>query len=124
MVGMVDRLTPSVVSMAAVGELVRSTPGAWMVRPPTHCPRGHLLRPGRSPFVRQRKGNSSIAGSPAPRSPRRIPGSYPAFSPFVGRRQVEHASRTPHEGCGRDRKDVPAGLPVGPPAEAFQCSAQ
>jgi hypothetical protein len=33
--------------MAAVGELVRSTTGAWMVRPPQHCPRGHPLRPGR-----------------------------------------------------------------------------
>jgi hypothetical protein len=39
--------TPSVVSMAAVGELVRSTSGAWIVRPPTRCPRGHALRPGR-----------------------------------------------------------------------------
>jgi hypothetical protein len=33
--------------MAAVGELVRSTSGAWMVRPPLRCPRGHPLRPGR-----------------------------------------------------------------------------
>jgi hypothetical protein len=33
--------------MATVGELVRSTSGAWMVRPPTHCPRGHRLRPDR-----------------------------------------------------------------------------
>lgn len=35
--------------MAGVGELVRSTPGAWMVRPPQRWPRGHLLRPGRMP---------------------------------------------------------------------------
>jgi len=27
---------------AAVGELVRCTDGAWMVRPPRHCPRGGL----------------------------------------------------------------------------------
>ena len=33
--------------MAAVGELVRSTSGQWMVRPPLRCPRGHPLRPGR-----------------------------------------------------------------------------
>jgi hypothetical protein len=32
--------------MAAVGELVRSTSGQWMVRPPQHCPCGHRLRPG------------------------------------------------------------------------------
>jgi hypothetical protein len=32
---------------AAVGELVQSTTGQWMVRPPLHCPRGHPLRPGR-----------------------------------------------------------------------------
>jgi hypothetical protein len=31
--------------MAAIGELVRSTSGQWMVRPPMHCPRGHRLRP-------------------------------------------------------------------------------
>jgi hypothetical protein len=33
--------------MAAVGELVRSTSGQWMDRPPLRCPRGHALRPGR-----------------------------------------------------------------------------
>jgi hypothetical protein len=33
--------------MAAVGELVRSTTGQWMVRPPVRCTRGHLLLPGR-----------------------------------------------------------------------------
>jgi hypothetical protein len=33
--------------VAAVGELVQSTTGQWMIRPPTHCPAGHLLRPGR-----------------------------------------------------------------------------
>jgi len=33
--------------MPAVGELVRSTSGQWMVRPPLRCPRGHPLRPGR-----------------------------------------------------------------------------
>jgi hypothetical protein len=32
--------------MPAVGELVRSTTGQWMVRPPLRCPRGHRLRPG------------------------------------------------------------------------------
>ena len=32
--------------MPAVGELVRCTNGAWMVRPPLRCPRGHRLRPG------------------------------------------------------------------------------
>ncbi|MDT7719826.1 MAG: hypothetical protein QOE94_837 [Mycobacterium sp.] len=33
--------------MPADGELVRCTDGRWMVRPPTHCPRGHRLQPGR-----------------------------------------------------------------------------
>jgi hypothetical protein len=33
--------------MAAVGELVRSTSGQWMARPPLQCSRGHKLRPGR-----------------------------------------------------------------------------
>jgi hypothetical protein len=33
--------------MPAVGELVRCTDGRWMTRPPTHCPRGHRLQPGR-----------------------------------------------------------------------------
>src|SRR6516225_992733 len=33
--------------MAAVGELVQSIAGQWMVRPPLRCPRGHPLRPGR-----------------------------------------------------------------------------
>jgi hypothetical protein len=33
--------------MVAVGELVQSTTGQWMVRPPMRCPRGHVLRPGR-----------------------------------------------------------------------------
>src|SRR3984957_1274116 len=33
--------------MAAIGELVRSTSGQWMARPPLRCPRGHTLRAGR-----------------------------------------------------------------------------
>ena len=33
--------------MLTVGDLVRSTEGSWFVRPPTHCPAGHLLGPGR-----------------------------------------------------------------------------
>jgi hypothetical protein len=33
--------------MPAVGELVRSTNGSWMVRPPEHCPRGHRFGAGR-----------------------------------------------------------------------------
>ncbi len=33
--------------MSGVGELVRSTSGAWMVRPPQVCERGHRLVPGR-----------------------------------------------------------------------------
>jgi hypothetical protein len=33
--------------MAAIGELVRSTSGQWMARPPLRCRRGHTLRPGR-----------------------------------------------------------------------------
>lgn len=32
-------------AMPTVGDLVRSTEGAWVVRPPTHCPNGHLLGP-------------------------------------------------------------------------------
>jgi hypothetical protein len=32
--------------MPAVGDLVRSTTGQWMVKPPLRCPRGHGLRPG------------------------------------------------------------------------------
>jgi hypothetical protein len=32
--------------MPVVGAPVRCTNGAWMVRPPQHCPRGHRLRPG------------------------------------------------------------------------------
>jgi hypothetical protein len=34
-------------SAAGVGELVQSTTGQWIARPPQHCPRGHLLRSGR-----------------------------------------------------------------------------
>jgi hypothetical protein len=37
----------SVDVMAGVGELVRSTTGQWIARPPLRCPRGHVLRPGR-----------------------------------------------------------------------------
>jgi len=33
---------------AGVGKLVRSTSGQWMVRPPTHCPSGHRILPGRT----------------------------------------------------------------------------
>ena len=33
--------------MPALGDLVRSIDGAWMVRPPTDCAHGHRLRPGR-----------------------------------------------------------------------------
>jgi hypothetical protein len=33
--------------MAGVGELVQSTTGEWMVRPPQHCLAGHRLPPGR-----------------------------------------------------------------------------
>jgi len=44
----------------------------------------------------------------------------PAFSPFVPRRQVEHTSRTPHEGFRRDGEEVPAWFPVRPPVEAIQ----
>lgn len=31
--------------MPAVGDLVRSTTGAWIERPPQHCPRRHRLGP-------------------------------------------------------------------------------
>jgi hypothetical protein len=48
----------------------------------------------------------------------------PAFSPFVRLRQVEHASRTPHDGFRRDQKEVPARLPVRHPAEAIQRGVQ
>src|ERR1700756_3781030 len=34
------------VGMAAVGELVQSTSGQWMIRAPQHCAEGHRLRPG------------------------------------------------------------------------------
>jgi hypothetical protein len=34
------------VGMAAVGELVQSTSGQWMVRAPQRCAQGHRLRPG------------------------------------------------------------------------------
>lgn len=34
--------------MPAVGELVRSTTGEWIVRPPERCLRGHLLGPHRA----------------------------------------------------------------------------
>ena len=37
----------SVDVIAGVGELVRSTTGQWIARPPLRCPRGHPLRPGR-----------------------------------------------------------------------------
>jgi hypothetical protein len=39
-------VSPNLVEMPAVGELVQSTTGQWMVRPPLRCPRGHPLRPG------------------------------------------------------------------------------
>ena len=38
---------PTARGMPAVGELVRSTSGQRMVKPPLRCPRGHPLRPGR-----------------------------------------------------------------------------
>jgi len=31
----------------AVGDLIRSTTGAWITRPPTRCPNGHQFGPGR-----------------------------------------------------------------------------
>ena len=34
------------VTMAAIGDLVRCTNGALMVRPPQRCPRGHQLAAG------------------------------------------------------------------------------
>lgn len=34
-------------TVAAVGEVVRCTTGAWMVRPPQRCGHGHELGPGR-----------------------------------------------------------------------------
>lgn len=33
--------------MLMVGDLVRSTTGAWITRPPVRCPNGHLLGAGR-----------------------------------------------------------------------------
>ncbi|MDT5229504.1 MAG: hypothetical protein QOJ56_31 [Mycobacterium sp.] len=94
------------------------------------------------------KGNRSIwRAHRGPRSPRRVPGGDPqgrhirrrrrarnqvvgigsadnaAISPSVERCQAEYAARTSHESLGRDRQEVPAGLPVRPPAEAFQRSA-
>lgn len=33
--------------MNAVGEQVPSTEGGWIVRPPTRCPAGHDIGPGR-----------------------------------------------------------------------------
>jgi hypothetical protein len=47
-----------------------------------------------------------------------------AISPFVQRCQAEYATRTSHEGLGGNRQEVPARLPVGPPAEALQSGAQ
>ena len=41
------RSGPTLDGVPAVGELVRSTAGQWMVRPPQHCPAGHKLAPGR-----------------------------------------------------------------------------
>jgi hypothetical protein len=35
-------------AMPAVGDLVRSTTGAWIVLAPQHCPNGHELGPGKS----------------------------------------------------------------------------
>lgn len=29
-----------------VGQLVRSTDGRWIIRPPARCPNGHRLEPG------------------------------------------------------------------------------
>jgi hypothetical protein len=43
-----------------------------------------------------------------------------AISPIVRRCQAEYAARTSHEGLGGDRQEIPAGLPVGHPAEALQ----
>jgi len=40
------RFASTLAACPAVGELVRCTNGAWMVRPPLRCPRGHSLRPG------------------------------------------------------------------------------
>jgi hypothetical protein len=37
----------ALIFVPVVGELVQSTTGQWMVRPPLRCPRGHPLRPGR-----------------------------------------------------------------------------
>jgi hypothetical protein len=31
--------------MSAVGDLVRSTTGAWIIRPPMYCPTGHRFGP-------------------------------------------------------------------------------
>jgi hypothetical protein len=37
----------SICAMPAVGVLVRCTDRSWIARPPTRCPRGHRLAPGR-----------------------------------------------------------------------------
>lgn len=46
-----------------------------------------------------------------------------ALLPFLRCHHVEYASPTSHEGIGGDGKDVPAGLPVRPPAEPLQRNA-
>ena len=38
--------TPTVVFMAAVGELVHTKAGKWITHPPSRCPNGHRLGPG------------------------------------------------------------------------------
>jgi hypothetical protein len=50
--------------MPAVDELVRSTSGAWMVRPPRHCPRG--------PASEQIKPVDRPRPQPPPRGPTRM----------------------------------------------------
>jgi hypothetical protein len=34
---------------AVLGDLVQTTDGKWMTRPPTRCPNGHALGPGEVP---------------------------------------------------------------------------
>jgi len=47
--------------MPAIGESIRSISSGPIERPPQHCPRGHLLRPGRMLVIRSRC--SSLNGS-------------------------------------------------------------
>lgn len=59
-----------------VGELVQTTDGKWIARPPTHCPSGHQLGPDQSSLATSRALATVVAGIRAGIAELAIPVAY------------------------------------------------